>query len=248
MPDTGTYAATGAAIGTAIPVIGTVLGGAAGAIVDLVSKLGFKGKTQHPNWNESNLIATKFNDALWATLRELNISLNSNFNADLANWIDRSGWWKVGNDQESGVPAGIRSDPNPVGATWRLAMWGIHNSPSDRLSDGWSAIKEGLDNTLPSYAGTSKDELMKIVDAYLESLRDNKAFSMPSLNNTSSGSFSSVIEKFFGGGSSSQSSESSQDVKTASIFSFSNIMILAIGFGIIYSLLFFLKGGKISAA
>jgi hypothetical protein len=189
-------AATGAAIGSIIPGVGTAIGSVIGTILSFLP--GLKGKTQHLSWNEANTVtrplADKLADAInsQASARVLNDL--SGFPSAAADAIDGCNWWKVGNDQEAVVPSDIRKNPTTDGTIWRVFMWGFQNAPTGKYADTYAAVTEIFNNSLYPILNEDNPELTQVIDLALAGATSQKSGSAKSSTSTSSSSGSSIID------------------------------------------------------
>ena len=189
---TGAAAMAGAQIGSVIPGVGTAIGAAIGTIVSSVSSLGFKGKTQHMNWNDANSITNPLATAITQDIQNDvpgSVASITNTFPDLAvSAINNCDWWKVGNNQETDVPGDISKDPTLMGTIWRVLMWAFRNA-----HDAYYASAEIFTKSLyPSLISAGGTSLVQVIDAAIAKVCSQTAGAgITSLNISTSTSSSS---------------------------------------------------------
>jgi hypothetical protein len=250
--------ATGASIGTAVPVVGTVTGGIIGAIAGLISNLG-GGKTQHFNFDELSSFTHPLADKLETIIRnrisDANVTIISNqLPNKVADEITASNWWKVGNDQWSQIPNDLRNgkwtgtDNRLNGTIWRTLVWGFGNVPRDNISTAYDAINSIFIQFLyPMLETYGSKELYITVDNEIRTICGKTAVSLPSQSTSISPvqsvastvqSVASTIGSIFSSSPVSTSSGTSQSTTQASIFSGGNIVgvvVVILLIGLIFS-------------
>ena len=240
--------------------VGTLVGGPAGTfvggIVDAVVSFlhGLKGKTPHISWGQANNVTTPLKNAIvkiissgTPDLLSLGSDLNNgNFATAAADAIDRCGWWKVGNDQESGIPAAMRSDPNVDGTIWRVLMWAFRNVPSNNFGQVYDAVTEIFNKSLYPILNKSNSQVVKAVDITLAgAVSRTPGAATVSTSSSGSGSdniitkVSDALGSIFNGVSNSQSNGSST-VKAG----FSAIQIVLIAGTVLFVIYNLIKKGK----
>jgi hypothetical protein len=139
------------------------------AVGESVKKLcgNIKGSTQHLSFNEVQPIADTLTNTIYKIIGDTYGNarqLIPDFSKDVAAAIEKSGWWKVGNDKWSGIPRDIRNNPDWGGTSSRLFIWAFGNAPGDNLKDAYYASKEILDKCLYPILNSHDPAISKAID------------------------------------------------------------------------------------